>query len=273
MTIISIIPGAENSPEKLNKQAIQKLLQPFGGSGFFAEPNATVCLYLGEIWPAPPQLGLNPLSELIQVVIELLQEAGVQLICVAARAADGFSWEDVLQLSGYKSLSDAAFVNLAEATCTERSSELNLATEQLTIPEILLYSSCLINITKLRVVEGQLLNSALLNLQAAANLPVGEQKMRALLDLYSIIQPDLQIVDCWRGSKGLQPKRQSAFLAGRDAVALDLVTTAVVGLPAEDLEYLTLAAQYGLGSAQVGDIHVVGEGLAELFGLPENVEE
>ena len=273
MTIIFVMPGTENSPENLNKQDIQKLLQPFGGISFFAEPKTAVCLYLGEIWPAPPQLGLNPLPQLVQAATELLQEAGVQLICVAARAAAGFSWEDALRLSGYGDLQGLEFVNLAEATCVERPSELGLAIENLSVPEVLLYSGCVINIAKLRVAEGQLLGSALLNLQAAADLPAGEQKTRALLDLYSIMQPDLQIVDCWRGSKGLQPQQKSVFLAGRDAVALDLVTAAVAGLPAESLEYLTLAAQYGLGCANVGDIHVVGEGLAELFGLPDMIEE
>jgi uncharacterized protein (DUF362 family) len=271
MTIISLALGAENLTQSSNKADIRRLLQPFGGINFLAEQNATACLYLGEIWPAPPQLGLNPLPELVQIVAELLQEAQVRQISVAARAAAGFSWADALRLSGYEALPGLEFINLAEAACLERASELNLAAEYLTVPEILLHSNCLINIAKLRVAEGQLLGAALLNLQAVVDLPDDEeQKTRVLVDLYSIIQPDLHLVDCWRGTKGLQPQQQSLLLAGSDAVALDLVTATVAGLAAEDLEYLALAAQYDLGCAQAGDIHVVGEGLAELFGLPDD---
>ena len=269
MATVSITLCADNPSTTNFKANLQQILQPLGGLDFFTD--ATVCLYLGSIWPAPPQLGLNPLPQMVQALTELLQAAGAQQISLAASAAAGFDWQDALQLAEYNQLTGLKFVNLAETTHQERESSLNLAATRLNVPEILLPRGCLINIAKLRVAEGQLLGTALLNLQAA--LSPSQTADRTLVDLHSIIQPDLHLIDCCRGQKGLQPQQHSALLAGRDAVALDLVTAAVAGLDATSREYLTLAAQYGLGSAEISDIHVVGQGLTELFGLPEIQDE
>ena len=183
---------------------------------------------------------------------------------MAARAAAGFDFSQCWQQAGYEVLENcgAAVLDLQQAPRAPRLSRLALTSREFMLPQMLLQADCLINMSKFRVAEGRLFGSALKNLAALADLPPTEEFPRALVDLYSIIMPDLHIIDALPGRRGWQPQAQGALLAASDGPALDLTLAALAALPGNRIEEIALAAQYGLGSTNAADISLVGDAAA-----------
>ncbi len=92
---------------------------------------------------------------------------------------------------------------------------------------------------------------------------------RHIVDVNLARRPDFVVVDGQRGmvdgpvgSQVMQPP-MGLILAGRDVVAVDTVGTLVMGYDPHTIPYLDLAAQSGLGVADVARIHVVGVPVAQ----------
>ena len=257
MTIVSLAApgGGAGYPQALNK-----LLAPF--KEMFLPAPASLIIYLGELYPAGPQLGVNPHPALAATLCAWAYEAGVAKIQLAARAAPGFDFAYSWQMAGYDALnsSGAALIDLAHTPGLPRLSRLALTAGEFLLPQALLQAEFLINMAKFRAGSGRLFGSALHNLAALAHpRPAKANSARELVDLYSILLPDLHLVDALRGSGGWQPVAEDALLAATDAAALDMTLAAMAAVPLDSLEEITLTAQYGLGNAAVADIILLGD--------------
>lgn len=267
MAVVSLVaPAGEHLPAEL-RAGLKALLDPLGGVCII--PGESVLLYMGHIWPAPPALGVNPRPALLAALIEAAFEEGAGEVALAALAAPGFSFEQTWQMAGYGEL-ESYGITLYDLSCTPtsaRESRLNLAGAVWSVPQPLLKAEYLINVGKFRVAQGKLFGSAMGNLAAAANLPKHPQQFaRALVDLHSIITPDLHVLDALRGERGYQLQERHAIFAAYDAVALDSTLAALAGLTAGEIEHLVLASSYGLGVANASDIRLLGADALESFG-------
>ena len=63
------------------------------------------------------------------------------------------------------------------------------------------------------------------------------------------------------------------IIAGSDAVALDTVLCAIAGIDAKTVESLVLAAQYGEGVNNPGDIAMFGDDLRDIIAIDQPEEE
>jgi len=118
---------------------------------------------------------------------------------------------------------------------------------------------------------------------------------RGIVDLNRIVKPTFSLVDgivgvqgAW-GSQTEEPNRVPLNLvcAGNDVVAVDAVCGAVVGFDPNDIIHVQLAAEAGLGVADLGLIEVRGESIEavrapfipfleaarQLFGAAEIIEK
>jgi uncharacterized protein (DUF362 family) len=223
---------------------------------------SSLLIYVGALYPAQAELGVNHHPQLAADLIEWAYEGGVTEIKLAAQTAPGFDFGQSWQLAGYGALKSYGVdvLDLAAAPRLPRRSSLGLYSRELLLPRPLLQADCLINMGKFRVAEGRIFGSALGNLAELAELPrETEAFSRALVDIYSMVTPDLHIIDALSGKRGWQPQKQDGLLAASDAVALDMTLAALAALPAAPMEELNLAAQYGLGCANAADISLVGD--------------
>ena len=263
MSIVSLVATGRGAEYKW---ALNELLRPF--AEMFAPAPYSLLIYVGAIYPAGPELGVNPHPALVAALAEWAYEAGVANIGLVAAAADGFEFSQSWQLAGYGALKGygADVLDMADAPRSSRLSSLGLNCREFLLPKPLLQADYLINLSKFRVAEGRMFGSALNNLAAMADMPRAEEAFpRALVDLYSVITPDLHIADALRGQGGWQPQTQDGLLAATDAVALDMTLATLAGLDGSRMEEIALAAQYGLGSAGAADISLTGDAAA-LFG-------
>ena len=107
--------------------------------------------------------------------------------------------------------------------------------------------------------------------------------MRMLVELYALLHPRLTIMDAVVGMEGNgpgsgEPRRIGAILAGRDGVALDVVSGKMVGVAMEKLPLIQSATAAGIGETRLDRIRILGEALENIpvveFRLPpqEHVE-
>jgi hypothetical protein len=91
---------------------------------------------------------------------------------------------------------------------------------------------------------------------------------RKLVDILLIRKPDLNILDATRGMEGDHAEGDivdlGAIIAGADAVAVDAVASAVMGLRPEEVDTTRLAHQRGIGEGDLSKIQVVGTGVEEI---------
>lgn len=91
---------------------------------------------------------------------------------------------------------------------------------------------------------------------------------RAIVDLNRIVKPHFTIVDAIVGVQGTHSDPEDRVplgrvIAGRDVVAVDAVSAAVMGFDVEQILHVRLAAEAGLGVADLAEIRVVGEEIAQ----------
>jgi uncharacterized protein (DUF362 family)/NAD-dependent dihydropyrimidine dehydrogenase PreA subunit len=86
---------------------------------------------------------------------------------------------------------------------------------------------------------------------------------RVIVELFRLRPPDLVIMDAILAMEGYGPaspetRRVNKILAATDAVALDTVEAKIVGFTVDDIPYLKIARELGLGKTDLNSIKVIG---------------
>jgi len=87
---------------------------------------------------------------------------------------------------------------------------------------------------------------------------------RVVVELFRMRPPDLVIMDAILAMEGYGPASPETrwvnkILAAKDAVALDTVEAKIVGFAVDDVPYLTIARELGLGETDLNLIEVIGD--------------
>jgi len=109
-----------------------------------------------------------------------------------------------------------------------------------------------------------------------ARFPSVDSFSSALADVYSVVRPQLTVIDGYLCQEGRGPSsgdvvKLDAVIAGYDPVALDTVVCRVIGLDPKRVAHIAKAAEKGLGTMDLEkvSIHGVGiEGVRRPFKIP-----
>jgi uncharacterized protein (DUF362 family) len=166
--------------------------------------------------------------------------------------------EEKMQLAGF----DVSLINLSKSPTVKTDFEGNYFKNP-NFPDILVDPHFFISLAVAKTHYLTTLTGALKNLFGL--LPRKDQSFYhpnindVIVDLNRFIQPDLCIVDArvalegWNGPKS---KRLDRFIIGKTTVATDATLARILGFKPEEIQHLTEAASYNLGSLSP---KVVGE--------------
>ena len=273
MSIISLHKAEASlreQPREINK-ALRRLLLPFGGSDFFFIGGEKPLFLLDLTLPAEMEAGVNFDIRLAYGMVNLARDCGTEEIRFGVKTAEGFDFATVLEKSGYQRLAEmdgVRFLDLRQSEMLSRITDTGLVLDEAGFYRPVLEADVIISLAKFKAAEDQLFGSAMRNVLLAAELPTVMDfvhRERALTDVYSVLSPDLTIVDGLRGDSGFQPQKGDFLLAAVDAVAADAVLCALAGIDLATVESLQLAAQYGLGIGEPSDIRLYGDDMSELM--------
>lgn len=281
MPMISLLKADKklSSSAKAADLLMRRLLLPLGGGEFYFAPGERLAIIADVSLPADNETGANFDIRLTWALINIARDAGVADITVCLRPEAGFDLDTVLERTSYGKLSGidgVKVLGLTESQTTPHRTDTRLVLEDAEVYDVLSTADVIVSLAKFKAAENQLFGSALANIAYAAKLDDSlnfAMKQRALVDIYSIVAPDLTIVDCLIGQSGFQNNQVDCIIAGSDAVALDTVLCAIAGIDAKTVESLVLAAQYGEGVNNPGDIAMFGDDLRDIIAIEQPEEE
>jgi ferredoxin len=103
----------------------------------------------------------------------------------------------------------------------------------------------------------------------AHTLATFEKFGNALIDIYSVIKPKLAVMDGVVGMEGEGPrhgdsKKVGLIIASHDPVALDAVTSKIIGFDPMEIATTRLATERGLGDGDLSRIEILGENIRDV---------
>lgn len=271
------------------RHAMRCLLEPLGGMQAFVCSGDRVLIKPNMLAAKDPDKAVTTHPVVVQVVVELVQEAGGIAAIGDSPGIGGF--QRVAQKCGIAAVAQATgaalveFADPVDIACGGTFRSLQLAREYYQADKI-------INLPKLKTHEMMTMTCAVKNLfgavigaeKAGWHLKAGGTRQlfaTLLLEIYFAKKPVLNIVDAIVAMEGNgpgsgEPLRRNILLAGSNAVAVDVVAGKLAGIPGDLLHIERTAEAMGLPGTSLTDIHLCGVPLAQIppmtFKLPSGLD-
>ncbi|MFC2000408.1 DUF362 domain-containing protein [Chloroflexota bacterium] len=267
--------------------AIERVLEPIGGLGAVVKPGDRVFVKINHLSPASEaEKGIVTHPVFVEAVLELLKRTGAE---ITVGDDIGIEVEDGFRISGIRQMCERAgvrLVNLKETGFVETDCQ-GIALEKVYVSSTVLEADVIINLPKLKTHSLTTYTGAVKNMYGI--IPQGNRQSyhfqymniedfsRMLVDVFSTAVPHLTIMDGIVAMEGEGPsdgklRTLGVVLASQDGVALDAIATRMVGGKPLDILTTRFCHERGLGTGDLDDIEVVGEGLEDVavsdFKLP-----
>lgn len=278
--------------EKAVRGAVRQALTLIGGLGEVVKKGNRILVKPNMLSAKPPESGVDTHPAVVQAVVELLKEEGVEVLIGDSPGGimkNGLShyWE----ISGYKRVSEVTGAKLVslEENSQEISVPHGVIYQKLYISRAALEVDAIITLPKLKTHDLTLYTGAVKNLMGLIpglgkaeihkRCPKPDTLGEAMADIFSVMKPAMAILDGVTGMEGSGPisgklRNIGVILASKDSLALDTIAQAMIGLKPFDVPTTKAAAKRNLGVSDLKEIEVLGEPLDKVsiddFILPPN---
>lgn len=290
MSDVGIIRCSEYQVDEVSR-CVKEAVDLLGGMGRFVKKGMRVLIKPNLLSDKPPDKAVNTHPTIIKAVVDLVIEHGG-----IPRMGDNpgiHSLTRVIQKSGLSEfinpevfLSDFTQYIPTQLPKDYIFKEFNIAKE-------VLDADLVINLPKLKTHGHMLLTLAVKNMFGC--LPTHERiqwHLRAginrhffatmLLELYTIIQPGLTIVDGVVGMEGNgpgsgRPRFIGVIIAGIDCVAIDTIICHILNINPQNLYVIKAAEKRKIGNTSYDEINILGNSLNQIrinnFQLPPELKK
>lgn len=276
---VSIIRCKDYDPD-LVFQATKKAVDSIGGISSFIPPSSKVLVKPNLLMAKEPEYGIDTHPQVVRAVVRLLKEINCAIYLGDGPSAWGNQVENVDEVyrrSGMRELCLKEGINLVTFEKKRWRGKYPLTTW---------LDDCeyFVSIPKFKTHDLTILTGAIKNLFGLvwglykAELHkkhfAVEDFANILVDIYQDAKPQLTVIDGILAMEGDGPstngklRNPGLILAGSDCVALDSILTVIMGLEPFDILSTKVAAQRGLGVADINSISVLGERLIDVIAEP-----
>jgi len=273
-SVVSIVKG--DDPEKMVEDALEHL----GGVTSLIKKNSTVVLKPNAGHPGPPETSINTNPVFVSAVIKAIQKAKPKKIIVAEAAAIGCDTMECLEASGIKQAAmDAGVDDFIDIKSDKDLLKIPIrdarsAIQKVLLPRFLVEAEHLVNLPIFKSHCSMVFTCALKNMKGVVQDKVHYQMHQtnlaeAMMDIWSVIKADLNIVDMIRPAEGFgphftMPTDFGCVLAGKDPVAVDATACRLTGLDLGIVPYFGPAHERGLGNFEEDQIEIRGRRIEEI---------
>jgi len=274
-SVVSIVKGTD--PEKMVEEALSLL----GGVDSLIKPNSTVVVKPNAGHVFPPETSVNTSPAVIAAVIKVLRKARPKEIILAESSAIGQDTMECLEVSGIGKAAEEAGVNRIIDIKQEKdliSIPIRGARSALTrtaLPRFLLEADFIVDVPIFKSHVSVVFTCALKNMKGVVQDKVHYQMHQtnlaeALVDLWTVIRPDLSIVDLIRPAEGFGPHATipadvGCIVAGKDTVAVDATVCRLVGLDIKKVDYYEPVRKRRIGNVEENRIEIRGKPIKEAY--------
>jgi len=244
-------------------------INAIGGMSEFVKPGQTVVVKPNIGWDAVPERAANTNPALIGRIVKRCYESGAKSVSVFDNTCD--EWKNCYVNSGIEEEVKNAGGKIVPGNSESYYREVDVPRGKSLIStkvhELILDSDVFINVPVLKSHSSAKLTIAMKNLMGV----VWDRRYWHKNDLHQCIAdytsyklPDLNIVDAYRVMKRNGPRGVStedvimldSLLISKDIVAADAAATKLFGLEPEDIPYIAIANEMGLGVMDLSKVNI-----------------
>jgi uncharacterized protein (DUF362 family) len=272
-SVVSIVKG--DDPVKM----VENVLDHLGGVTSLIKKNSTVVLKPNAGHPGPAETSINTSPDFVSAVIKTIQKADPKKIILAEAAAIGCDTMECLETSGIKKAAlDAGVDEIIDIKQDKDLLKIPIrdarsAIQKVLLPRFLLEAEHIVNLPIFKSHCSMVFTCALKNMKGVVQDKVHYQMHQtnlaeAMMDIWSVIKADLNIVDMIRPAEGFgphftMPTDFGCVIAGRDPVAVDATACRLTGLDLDNVPYFGPAHKRGLGNFKKNQIEIRGQTIEE----------
>ncbi len=251
-------------------QMFDLAMEAAGGMSKWVKKGQTVVVKPNAAWDVPPERAANTNPELVGRIVEHCIEAGAKQVYVFDNTCD--KWDLCYKNSGIEQAVKDAGGQMVPGHTESYYHEVpvvkgkSLKTTQ--VHELILESDVFINVPILKHHGSTRLTIAMKNLMGV----VWDRRWWHKNDLHQCIadyctfyrKPDLNIVDAYRvllrnGPRGVSIDdvvEMKSLMISEDIVAVDVAATLLFGIEPDEVNYIGIADQMGIGTADLSKLNI-----------------
>jgi len=269
-TVAIVRTPARPSPEEVNA-AVRQAVELAGGLGGVVSKGALVLIKPNLVAvPPSPEAGACTRASVCKALADMVMELGGRPV-IAESSARGIDTEQVMEVMGYSRLRQEGYevVDLKRTQTVKVLVPDGVVLKEVTAFELALQAQAILSVPVMKTHDQTDVSLSLKNLKG---LVTDAEKRRihqvgifeGVCDLNALFRPAFAVVDGITAQEGLGPVyglpvEMNLILAGRDLVAVDAVTSAVMGFDPQEVRLIRMAAARGLGALSAEEIQVLGE--------------
>ncbi|MDP4089178.1 MAG: DUF362 domain-containing protein [Bacillota bacterium] len=271
---VSIVKCSEYHEFEAVKRAVKEAVELLGGFESVISPGDTVLLKPNFICAADYRTGATTNPNVIFAVADLCREVGAREIIIGEGAAVGNDTDKVFDELGIRERAEkhnCRLVNFHKDEYVYVMNPLAKIFKRIRIPRTFMESNVVINIPVMKTHDALAVTLGLKNMKGLIH--TSDKKRfhkwglaQTVVDLGHLALPELTIVDGTVALEGMgpvvgEPVGLGLLMASADTVAADRVSMEIMGFELEEVDYIKLAGEQGLGCTDLDEIKVVGEKL------------
>lgn len=291
-TIVKDLPPPASDPtvgvgrggdyEKATRQAIENA----GGLAGIVKQGSVVLIKPNLCISAKPDDPKTTDYRVVKTIVDIVKELGAARVIIAEGCFQGNAFSQVASsLSKYDTIEGVEFLDFnssEQKDCYELTTSKSLIGRPLFIPKAYVDADVVIDVAKMKT---HFIPDAIVSLSLKNVFGVPSEKIyggygdksglhsfplaRVIVELNKLRMPDFSVIDGIVGGEGYgpvnnMPVKSGVIFASRDPVALDSVGCTFMGFAWEKIPHIKLAADEGLGIADLAKIKVVGANLNDI---------
>ncbi|MEW6607196.1 MAG: DUF362 domain-containing protein [bacterium] len=291
MSEVSIVECPEYQFEEVAR-AVRNSIDLIGGMGRFVKKGMRVLIKPNLLSDKPPEKAVNTHPTIIKAVVDLVIEyGGIPLI---GDNPGIHSLTKVIQKSGLNEFIKNEGIFLSDfSQYLSTQSPKDYTFKEFNIAKEVLDADLVINLPKLKTHGHMILTLGVKNLYGCLSKHERIQwHLRAginrdffatmLVELYTLIQPGLTIVDGIVGMEGNGPSNGTRrniglIISGIDCLAIDTVICHLLNINSQQIYTIRVAKEKNIGKTSLDEINVVSKNLNQFkiknFQLPPELTE
>jgi len=259
------------------EDALSRCLELIGGLESIICPGDRVLIKPNLVVVKRYETGVTTNPYLVQAVCRLARGAGASSVIIGDGAAVGSSTREAFEETGLVEVARqcrAELVDFKKAKMVWMAIPGGIIFRRLRVPQPVLEANVIINLPVMKTHDSF---PATLGLKNIKGVLAESDKRRfhkwglsqAIVDLNKLLLPQLTIIDGTVGMEGLGPVHGTPVnlglvIASQDTVAADTVAASIMGIDPDEIEYIKLAGEQGLGCNDLSRIEVVGLPISEI---------
>jgi uncharacterized protein (DUF362 family) len=269
---VSIVRCKDFENFEFVKEQVRKAVGLIGGFESIISPGDKVLIKPNLLADYEYHTGVTTNPNIIFAVSELCKEIGVKHITIAEGAAIGNDTDEVFDKLGIRDLCEKYECKLVDLTKDQFSYFFNPMAKnmkRIRLPKTFVESDVVINIPVMKTHDALTVTLGLKNMKGVVH--VADKKRfhkwglaQNIADLGYLVMPEITIMDGTVALEGMgpvvgKPVNLGLILASIDTVALDRVCMEIMDFTIDEVDYIKISGEQGLGCIDLEKIKIAGE--------------